>query len=180
MFFSIISVDIPGISECPLPPESWLCLELCYDEDSRSVTCPPESTSTSSGTDTRPQETTLTTGNTATTRLQETTLITGTTDTGPPETTTPSDTCQCSCTTNLTKSELQDYISELIDEIKIDKQETTVAKSKRSSARDTRTSAKAIGGVGIIIIVFSILALIVLDIVTIINKKTSRSKHKFV
>lgn len=175
VFLSIISVDIPEISKCPLPPVSWICLDLCYDAVNLSDTCPPESTSTSSITDTRPQETTLTTGNTVTMRPQETTTITGNIDTTQQETTTPL--CKCSCTTDRTDSESEDYISSLIDEIKIDKQETTIAKSKRSSPGDTRTSAQAIGAVGIIIIVFPCLLFIVLDIATIINKKTRRSKQ---
>ncbi|VDI21647.1 Hypothetical predicted protein [Mytilus galloprovincialis] len=71
------------------------------------------------------------------------------------------------------ESELINYVNMLIGQIKINGEETVIAKSRRTSAPDNRGSAKAIGYVGIISVVVPVLFFIVFDVVTFIKFNSS-------
>ncbi|CAG2199714.1 unnamed protein product [Mytilus edulis] len=53
--------------------------------------------------------------------------------------------CVCPCSSEKNESELINYVNMLIGQIKINGEETVIAKSRRTSAPDNRGSAKAIG-----------------------------------
>ncbi|XP_076109313.1 uncharacterized protein LOC143078298 [Mytilus galloprovincialis] len=77
--------------------------------------------------------------------------------------------CVCPCLQDKSELELTNYVNMLIDQIKIDVKETVIAKNRRTSAPDNRRSAKAIGFVGIIVIVLPVLFFVVFDVVTFIK-----------
>ncbi|CAC5381768.1 unnamed protein product [Mytilus coruscus] len=79
----------------------------------------------------------------------------------------------CPCPSEKSESELTNYVNMLINQIKIDGEETAIAKSKKTSAPDSRGSSKAIGYVGIIVIICPVLVFVAIDIVTFIKFHSS-------
>ncbi|XP_071175921.1 uncharacterized protein [Mytilus edulis] len=76
-------------------------------------------------------------------------------------------TCYCPCNSGgylvLTDAELQEKIEKIISEIKIDPKATSLAKRKLISADDSRPSAKAVGSLGIVILVIIAGLIIIMD-----------------
>ncbi|XP_052063119.1 integumentary mucin C.1-like [Mytilus californianus] len=76
-------------------------------------------------------------------------------------------TCYCPCNSGgylvLTDAELKEKIEKIISEIKIDPKATSLAKRKLISAVDSRPSAKAVGSLGIVILVVIAGFIIIMD-----------------
>lgn len=76
-------------------------------------------------------------------------------------------TCFCPCNSGgflvLTDAELQEKIEKIISEIKIDPKGTSLAKRKLISAGDSRPSAKAVGSLGIVILVVIAGLILIMD-----------------
>lgn len=126
------------ISTCPDPPQSWSCRDLCYDSISKTNTCP---VTTESAT--------------------QTTTISGNIGTG---------NCMCPCESlgifalrNMTDAELIERIAEIIKNIKIDEKDTVLGRSKLNSAEDDRPSAKAIGSMGVLVLVAVVVVIVMMD-----------------
>lgn len=98
----------------------------------------------------------------------DTTKLTTTTDTTVISNNTTAQICYCPCGSSgywfLSDAELQQKIDEIIKEIKIDPKETSSAKRKLISVNDSRPSAKAIGSLGIIILVTVASFIVIMDV----------------
>ncbi|VDI72489.1 Hypothetical predicted protein [Mytilus galloprovincialis] len=80
--------------------------------------------------------------------------------------------CVCRKVVNSTTYENTKAIN-LIEDLRIDKKKTALARSKKISATDTRTSVKAIGTLGVLIITFSVGMIMLSDANTLINSAKS-------
>lgn len=78
------------------------------------------------------------------------------------------DSCFCPCNSGgfqtLTFEELQRKIQEIVAELKIDPKETSIAKRKLISVPDGRPSAKAVGSLGIVILLTFAALIILMDV----------------
>ncbi|XP_063441983.1 uncharacterized protein LOC134722305 [Mytilus trossulus] len=79
----------------------------------------------------------------------------------------PDNMCYCPCNSGgylvLTDAELQEKIEKIISEIKVDPKGTSLAKRKLISADDSRPSAKAVGSLGIVILVVIAGFIVIMD-----------------
>ena len=64
---------------------------------------------------------------------------------------------------NLTKGEILEKLKDVIDDMKINEDETTLAKNKLISIADNRPSAIAIGSMGILVLILVVGAIVLMD-----------------
>lgn len=98
-----------------------------------------------------------------------------------PTNTQTNSTCFCPCSSGgfqtFTDEELQQKIQEIIAELKIDPKETSVAKRKLISVPDSRPSAKAVGSVGVVILL-TVVGLVILMDANVIHENISKCWNK--
>ncbi|XP_052062887.1 uncharacterized protein LOC127702643 [Mytilus californianus] len=136
--FQFCEVEVfVDLTFCADPPGDWMCGSLCYNATAKTNTCPQSSA-------------TVNPGNTGTARSGD---------------------CMCPCASigtsvlmNVTKEELLEQLLKIIDDIKIDPDQTSLAKSKLTSAEDNRPSAQAIGSMGVIALVAVVAIIVVMDL----------------
>ena len=71
--------------------------------------------------------------------------------------------CPCRNSTTYTATELQAVVEEIIQNLTINKAATSKARRELTSAEDSRTSAQAVGGLGIAILSFVFAGIVILD-----------------
>ena len=71
--------------------------------------------------------------------------------------------CPCRNSTTYTATELQAVVEEIIQNLTINKAATSKARRELTSAEDSRTSAQAVGGLGIAILSFIFAGIVILD-----------------
>ncbi|XP_076111635.1 uncharacterized protein LOC143079895 [Mytilus galloprovincialis] len=126
-----------NLTSCADPPADWVCGSLCYNALAKTNTCPATSATVNSGN-------------------------TGTAGSGD---------CMCPCSSigtsvlmNVTKDEMLEQLLKIIDDIKIDPDQTSLAKSKFTSAEDNRPSAQAIGSMGVIALIGVVAIIVLMDL----------------
>lgn len=93
--------------------------------------------------------------------------------------------CLCACSSvgsnaalNITTEEVMEKLKDIINDIKVDAKTTSLAKNKLVSAKDGRPSAKAVGYLGIALVVSVGASIVIIDIDILIrflkNKWISR------
>ncbi|XP_063443155.1 uncharacterized protein LOC134723489 [Mytilus trossulus] len=125
------------LPSCGDPLEDWMCGSLCYNASAKTNTCPETTATVNSGN-------------------------TGTAGSGD---------CMCPCSSigtsvlmNVTKDELLEQLLKIIDDIKIDPDQTSLAKSKFTCAEDNRPSAQAIGSMGVIALIGVVTIIVLMDL----------------
>jgi hypothetical protein len=116
------------------------------------------------------------------TEILSTTYLDVTTSSNPASPTTNNSGQICYCPfdggyTYLTTAELADKIEKMVADIKIDQKKTYSAKRKLISVTDDRPSAKAIGSLGIVILISVTASIIIMD-ADIIYKYLEKCKSK--
>ncbi|XP_041370903.1 serine-rich adhesin for platelets-like [Gigantopelta aegis] len=72
--------------------------------------------------------------------------------------------CQCVCVVNKTREQQQDYVKQIVQKLVVFRNATSAFKRKFTTASDPRTSAAAVGGIGIAILIIFLLVFVVLDL----------------
>ncbi|CAC5413914.1 unnamed protein product [Mytilus coruscus] len=85
----------------------------------------------------------------------------------------PNMVCSCIKLVNMTATSVQESVSNLKRDLRIDKKKTLLARSKKISAEDNRPAAKAIGGIGVLVLCVSIGTIVLSDAETLYNSVKS-------
>ncbi|VDH99991.1 Hypothetical predicted protein [Mytilus galloprovincialis] len=81
--------------------------------------------------------------------------------------------CSCFKLVNITATSLKQSVANLKRDLRIDKKNTLLARSKKTSAEDNRPSAKAIGGIGVLVLCVSLGTIVLSDAKTLYNSVKS-------
>ncbi|XP_063447286.1 uncharacterized protein LOC134726801 [Mytilus trossulus] len=81
--------------------------------------------------------------------------------------------CRCFTLLNITATSVKQSVANLKRDLRIDKKNTLLARSKKISATDNRPSAKAIGSIGVLVLCISLGAIVLSDVKTLYNSVKS-------
>ncbi|XP_060063057.1 coadhesin-like [Ylistrum balloti] len=80
--------------------------------------------------------------------------------------------------TNMTSEELMKVIDMLKAELKVDKTKTSLSVRRKTSAKDSRTSAKTIGAVGAVMLAVPFVLIILLDLNSLYQYRSQKSAKR--
>ncbi|XP_069118935.1 uncharacterized protein [Argopecten irradians] len=87
----------------------------------------------------------------------------------------------CVCPTrviNMTSAELLEAITALMEELKVDKRQTSMSIRRKTSVKDSRTSAQTIGAVGAVLLAVPFVLIIMADLSTLYQRLATKRERR--